>query len=446
MPTALSRRFWTPTDSEIARLAVPALGALIAEPLYVLADTAVVGNLGTPQLGGLALASQVILTVYALMIFLAYGTTAAVSRLLGAGRHAEAAHQAVQSLWIAASTGVVSGIGVWVFANPLLRILGGEGDVLAYARTYLVISAAGMPALLLSLAAVGYLRGLQDTVRPLIVALVTATGNLVLELILVFGFDYGIGASALSTVIAQWVGTLLYLRWIGIAVRSHNVSLRPELASIGRQAVVAGDLFLRTAALRGSFTVATAVAARLGEAELAAHEVAFGIWMLCALALDAVAIAGQAMMGRFLGANDTDGARRVGRRMLQWGITTGSAAAIAILVLRPVIRDIFSNDPAVVSLTGFLLLHLALMQPINGVVFVLDGVLIGAGDMRFLAWGMVAAAAAFVPLAILVAQRSAGIGWLWGCIWVLMAVRVAGLVWRFRSERWLVTGADAQLN
>jgi putative MATE family efflux protein len=375
------------------------------------------------------------------MIFLAYGTTAAVSRLLGAGRHAEAAHQAVQSLWIAAITGVVSGIGIWVFATPLLRILGGDGDVLGYAHTYLVISAAGMPALLLSLAAVGYLRGLQDTVRPLIVALVTATGNLVLELILVFGFDYGIGASALSTVIAQWVGTLLYLRWIGIAVRSHNVSLRPELASIGRQAVVAGDLFLRTAALRGSFTVATAVAARLGEPELAAHEVAFGIWMLCALALDAVAIAGQAMMGRFLGANDTDGARRVGRRMLQWGITTGTAAAIAILVLRPVIPDIFSNDPAVISLTGFLLLHLALMQPINGVVFVLDGVLIGAGDMRFLAWAMVAAAAVFVPLATLVAQRSAGIGWLWGCIWVLMAVRVAGLVWRFRSERWLVTDA-----
>jgi putative MATE family efflux protein len=294
---------------------------------------------------------------------------------------------------------------------------------------------------LLSLAAVGYLRGLQDTMRPLIVALVTAVGNLVLELILVFGFDYGIGASALSTVIAQWVGTALYLRWIARAVRSHGVSLAPHWASMGRQAVVARDLFMRTAALRGSFTVTTAVAARMGEPELAAHEIAFQIWMLCALALDAVAIAGQAMIGRFLGAEDEEGARRVGRRMVQWGVATGTLAALIILLLRPIIPGIFSNDPAVVSLTAFLLIHLALMQPINGVVFVLDGVLIGAGDMRFLAWGMLAAAAAFIPLALTVADRGAGIGWLWGCIWVLMGVRITGLAWRFRSDRWLVTGA-----
>ncbi len=433
---------WTDTDREITRLAVPALGALIAEPLYVLADTAVVGHLGTPQLGGLALASQVLLTFHAVMIFLAYGTTAAVSRLLGAGRRADAAHEAVQSLWLALATGIAGALLIYPLADPLLRLLGGEGETLGYARTYLLVSLPGLPAMLLSLAAVGYLRGLQDTLRPFIVAAVTATGNFVLEVILIYGFDQGIGASALSTVVFQWIGAAMYLGWVAQAVRSHGVGLAPSFEGVRRQAAVAGDLFIRTAALRGSFTVATAVAARLGQTELAAHEIAFQIWTLVALALDAVAIAGQAMIGRFLGADDAPGARRVATRMLQWGFTTGAVAGLMIIVLRPWIPDIFSGDPAVVALTGFLLIHLAAMAPLNGVVFALDGILIGAGDMRFLAWAMLAAGLVFVPLAIAVGVVGAGIGWLWGAIWALMAVRLVSLLWRFRGERWLVTGFE----
>lgn len=433
---------WTDTDREITRLAVPAFGALIAEPLYVLADTAVVGHLGTPQLGGLALASQVLLTFHAVMIFLAYGTTAAVSRLLGAGRRADAAHEAVQSLWLALGTGIAGAALIYPLADPLLRLLGGEGETLDYARTYLLVSLPGLPAMLLSLAAVGYLRGLQDTLRPFIVAAVTAAGNFVLEVILIYGFDQGIGASALSTVVFQWVGAAMYLGWVAQAVRRHGVALTPSFEGVRRQAAVAGDLFIRTAALRGSFTVATAVAARLGQTELAAHEIAFQIWTLVALALDAVAIAGQAMIGRFLGADDASGARRVATRMLQWGFTTGAVAGLIIIVLRPWIPDIFSSDPAVVALTGFLLIHLAAMAPLNGVVFALDGILIGAGDMRFLAWAMLGAGLVFVPLAIAVGIVGAGIGWLWGAIWALMAVRLVSLLWRFRGERWLVTGFE----
>lgn len=244
------RRIWGPTDTEIARLALPALGALVAEPLYILADTAVVGHLGTPELAGLALAGQALLTFHAVMIFLAYGTTAAVSRLMGAGDRAEAARQAVQSMWIALATGVVGMVLLYVFTDPILRVLGAEGTTLDNARIYLRVSLPGIPAMLLSLACVGYLRGLQDTVRPLIVAVVTALGNLVLELVLIFVFDQGIGASALSTVIAQWVGALLYVRWVLAPLREFGVSLAPDWGAIRSQATVAGDLFLRTAALR----------------------------------------------------------------------------------------------------------------------------------------------------------------------------------------------------
>ena len=433
------------TDREIAHLAIPALGALVAEPLYVLADTAVVGNIGTAELAGVALAGQALLTFHAMMIFLAYGTTAAVARLLGAGRERDAALQAVQSLWIATGAGVVGAAVLWGATDPVITLLGGSGDdadtIAGFASTYLRISVFGLPAMLIMLAAVGYLRGLQDTVRPLVVAVATAIANLVLELVLVFGLGYGVGASALSTVLAQWAGALVMLVWVGAAVRRHDVSIRPQFGLIARQAVVAGDLFLRTAALRGSFTIAVAAAARIGTVELAAHEIVFQLWFTVALALDAVAIAGQALMGRFLGAGDVVGARRVGNRMLAWGLVTGAVFTVVLLVLRPVLPEVFSDDPAVVALAGFLMVHLALMQPINGLVFTLDGILIGAGDMRFLAWAMIGAAALFVPLALAVPALDAGIGWLWGAIWVLMVARAVALSLRYRSDTWLVTGA-----
>ncbi len=438
------RRFPDVTDAAIARLAVPAFGALIAEPLYVLSDTAVVGHLGTPQLGGLALAGQALLTVHAVMIFLAYGTTAAVARLVGAGREEAAAHQAVQSLWLALAIGIVAAVALAGFAGPVLDVLGADGTVRPYAMTYLRVSVLGLPPMLLSLAAVGYLRGLQDTVRPLLVALITAVGNLVLEIVLIFVFDQGIGASALATVIAQWVGAALYLRWVAEGVARHGVVWRPDRRVIARLARVAGDLMLRTLALRGSFTVAVAAAARIDTASLAAHEIAFQLWMFVALALDAVAIAGQALMGRFLGAGDAAGARRVGNRMVQWGAVTGLVALLVVVATRPWLADLFSDDTAVQSLAAFLFWHLALMQPVNGVVFALDGILIGAGDMRFLAWAMIGAASAFVPLALMVPLLDLGVGWLWGALWVLMVSRLVALGMRFRGDHWLVTGTPTR--
>lgn len=435
-------------DRDIARLAIPALGALVAEPLYVLADTAVVGTLlGTIELAGLSVAGQTLLTVHAVMVFLAYGTTAAVSRLLGAGETKRAAHQAVQGLWLAAAMGVVLGLLVWQFANPILRLIGETDDgnaeaVLAQARTYLLVSLWGLPAMLIALSGVGYLRGLQDTTRPLYVALATAVFNLVLELILIVGFDLKIGASAFATVIAQWLGADAYLWWIGRDVLSHDVRLVPDPREIVRLLRVGGSLFVRTVALRGSFTVTVAAASRISTEALAAHEIAFQFFIFTALALDSVAIAGQSMMGRFLGANDEAGAHAAGRRVLQWGVGVGLVALVIFGVGAPFLPHLFTNDPAVASIAIVAMVHLALMQPINGIVFALDGILIGAGDMAFLAWAMAGAAVVFIPLALAVPALGLGLGWLWGSIWVLMVVRGTALLIRFRSNRWAVTGVE----
>ncbi len=440
MLSALRSR-WTDTDREILRLAFPALGALTAEPLYVLADTAVVGHLGTPQLGGLALASSLILIAFAVFIFLAYGTTAAVARLLGAGEHRQAAHQAVQSIWLAALVGVVISIVGLLLAEPLVDMMGGEGDVRRFALTYFRISMAGIPPMLMGLAGVGYLRGLQDTKRPFIVAIVTAVFNLVLELVLIYGLDYGIGASALSTVIAHWISAGIFCWWIANAVAEHDISLLPDRRTITKLAGAGFDLLMRTTAMRGGLLITLAVAARIGTDDLAAHEISFQIWSVLALSLDAVAIAAQAMIGRALGSGDADVARELGRRMIQWGWWAGVLLGIVVLVTSPVIPAIFSDDPAVTALTAFLLIHVALWQPLNGIVFALDGILIGAGDLRFLAYAMWVASMVLVGGAFGVLWLNLGIGWLWGAIGAWMFVRAATLMWRFSTESWQITGA-----
>ena len=430
------------TDRELLRLAVPAVGALVAEPLYLLADTAVVGHLGTSPLAGLAVASGVLLFAYGMCIFLAYGTTASVARLTGAGRPELAAAQAVQGLWLAASLGVALAVlGAW-FGQRLLGLLGAEGTVLDQAGTYLRISLLGAPAMLVMLAGVGYLRGRRDTVRPLWVAVGTAALNLILEVVLIYGFGLGIGASAAATVVAQWIGAGCYLVWIGSEVRCYEVSLGPDWSALRRLALVSTDLMVRNLSLGGTFLVGTSVAARIGTAPVAAHQVAFLVWMMLSLTMDGLAIAAQAMVGTALGAGDGDGARRIGRRTIVWSVGVGITLGLALLLARDSVSGLFSNDPAVVGLVGFLFLHVGLMAPLSGVAFALDGILIGAGDQRFMARAMTASA--LLATAAMAAGRLAdlGIGWLWAAIWVFVAGRSVILGARFRGNHWVVLGAD----
>jgi putative MATE family efflux protein len=423
-------------DRDIVRLAVPAFGALIAEPLYVLADTAVVGHIGTAQLGGLAVASSVLLTLYAVCIFLSYGTTAMVARHMGAGDRATAARDALQSMWLAIALSLIAmAIGA-VGSEWLLRSLGAEGEVLTNGLVYLRISLLGLPAMFVTLAGTGWLRGIQDTRTPLVVALGTAAGNAVLESILIFGFDQGIGASALSTVVVQWLGGAVYARSVLRGARESGSPLRPHLAQIGALLRIGRDLLIRTAALRAALIVATSVAARLGTIDLGAHQIAFELWSFLALGLDAVAIAGQALVGTYLGAGRPDEARAAGDRMLTWGIALGFVAGALVLATRGVLPHIFTDDPPVAALTAFVLVWVAALQPLNGAVFVLDGLLIGAGDQRYLAKAMVVALCAYAPVGLAVGALGWGIGWLWGAIAVLMVARLVALLTRWRTGAW----------
>ncbi|HEU5419380.1 MAG TPA: MATE family efflux transporter, partial [Streptosporangiaceae bacterium] len=292
----------SPQDGEILRLAVPAFGALVAEPLFLLADSAIVGRIGTVPLGGLGVASQALTTLVGISIFLAYGTTAAVARQLGAGNTRAALRQGIDGLWLAAIIGVVVLAAGWPLAPAIAGAFGGTDAVTAQAVTYLRISLLGAPAMLAVLAGTGVLRGLQDTRTPLLVAVAANIANVALNATFVLGLRWGIAGSAWGTAIAQTGGAVVYLIVVGRGARRAGVPFAPDRAGLRTAALAGAALVIRTIALQAVLIITTAIAARQGNAAIAAHQVAFRIWGLLTFALDAIAIAGQAITGRYLGA------------------------------------------------------------------------------------------------------------------------------------------------
>ncbi|MFJ1798796.1 MATE family efflux transporter [Streptomyces sp. NPDC088180] len=428
-------------DREIIALAVPAFGALVAEPLFVMVDSAVVGHLGTPQLAGLGIAAALLMTAVSIFVFLAYATTAAVARRVGAGDLPAAIRQGMDGIWLALLLGAAV-VALAVPAAPWLVDVFGASDTAApYAITYLRISILGIPAMLVVLAATGVLRGLQDTRTPLYVAIGGFTVNAALNVALVYGAGLGIAGSAWGTVIAQVGMAAVYLVVVIRGARRHGASLRPDAAGIRASARAGVPLLIRTLSLRAVLMIATAVAARLGDVDIAAHQIILSLWSLTAFALDAIAIAGQAIIGRYLGANDEKGAREACRRMVEWGIGCGIVLGVLIVLARPLFIPLFTSDPAVKDTLLPALLVVAVSQPIAGVVFVLDGVLMGAGDGRYLAWAMLLTLAVFAPVALLVPSLGGGLTALWWAMTLMMAVRLVTLWMRTRSGRWIVTGA-----
>ena len=428
-------------DREILRLAVPAFGALVAEPLFLLADSAIVGRLGTVPLGGLGVASQALTTLVNVSIFLAYGTTAAVARQLGAGQRQAALRQGIDGLWLAAGIGVaVLAIG-WPLAPEIIRVFGASPAVSGGAVTYLRISLFGAPSMLLVLAGTGVLRGLQDTRTPLLVSVAAFTLNIVLNATFVLGLHFGLAGSATGTVIAQTAGAAWFLTVVTRGARRAGVRLGIDRAGLTAAATAAVGLFVRTLALQAVLVITTAVAARQGDAAIAAHQIAFRLWTLLALALDAIAIAGQAITGRYLGAGDAAGARAATNRMIGWGAAYGVAFGLVVLLARPLLPGLFAAAPPVRALLLAVLLVVAAQQPVAGVVFVLDGVLIGAGDQRYLAVAGALTLAVFGPAAWLVYARHGGLVALWLAYSLWLLARFVTLVLRARGQRWLVTGA-----
>ncbi|WP_030905347.1 MATE family efflux transporter [Streptomyces sp. NRRL F-5126] len=428
-------------DREIVALAVPAFGALVAEPLFVMVDSAIVGHLGTRELAGLGVAAALLTTAVSIFVFLAYATTAAVARRVGAGDLKAAIQQGMDGIWLALLIGAAV-IAVTLPAAPWLVSAFGASDTAApYAATYLRVSSLGIPAMLMVLAATGVLRGLQDTRTPLYVAVGGFTANAVLNVSLVYGAGLGIAGSAWGTVIAQYAMAAAYLVVVVRGARLHGASLRPDAAGVRASARAGVPLLVRTLSLRAVLLIATAVAARLSDVDIAAHQVVLSLWSLTAFALDAIAIAGQAIIGRYLGAGDTDGARQACRRMVLWGLLTGVVIGVLIVAARPLFIPLFTGDATVRAALLPALLVVAVTQPVAGIVFILDGVLMGAGDGVYLAGAMVVTLAVFAPVALAVPALGGGLTAVWWSMGLMMLVRLVTLAWRMRSGRWMVTGA-----
>ncbi|WP_368497867.1 MATE family efflux transporter [Herbiconiux sp. A18JL235] len=435
-------------DRDILRLAVPALGALVAEPLFLLTDTALVGHLGEVPLAGLGVASAVLQTVVGLTIFLAYATTPAVARRLGAGDRPGAVKAGIDGMWLALGVGVVLALAGWPLARPVVDLFGSTPAVGDAAVTYLTVSLLGIPGMLVVIAATGLLRGLQDTRTPLVVAVAGFAANAGLNALLIYGLGWGIAGSAAGTVLAQWAMATVYVVIAVRAARRDRVALRPGRDGVGGAALSGGWLLLRTASLRVAILAAVTVAAGLGVTELAAFQIAMTIFTTLAFILDALAIAGQALIGHGLGAAEVDRVHLVTRRLVRWGVLTGVGLGALTAALAPFAGPVFSPLPEVHSAVTAALLTMAVGIPLAGFVFVLDGVLIGAGDARYLAWTGLVNLAVFAPmvaaLVVVHPEGTAGLVWLWLAFGLgYIGARAVTLGLRARGSRWIVTGAPA---
>ena len=426
---------------EVLALAVPAFATLVSEPMLLLADTAIVGHLGTAQLAGLGIAGNLMGLVTGLCIFLAYGTTSTVARRLGAGDQRAALAGGIDGIVLAGTIGTVAAAVLQIWLEPIVGLWGANAEVTGHAVAYLRIVTLAIPFLLVMLASTGVLRGLQDTRTPLAVAVGLNLANIGLNFLLVYGFGLGIVGAALGTLLAQAVASTILTGVVVRGARRGGVAFRFRPGGVLTAARSGVWLMLRTLALHGSVTTTTVMATRMGAVDLAAHQVVTSVWSLLAFALDAIAIAAQAIIGRYLGAGDAATVGRLTGMMVRWGVGFGAILAVVVGVLSPWIGMVFTPDAGVRGLVAHVLLVLALLLPLGGLVFVLDGVLIGAGDARYLALAGTVVTLAYIPVAIAVDAAGAGLVWLWAAYGVSLLGRGLALGLRARGTAWQRLGA-----
>ena len=434
-----------PLNRDILRLAVPALGALVAEPMFLIVDAALVGHLGVVPLAGLGIAGAVLQTIVGLMVFLAYATTPAVARRFGAGEFSSAVRAGIDGLWLALGLGAVLALAGSLATPGIVSLFGASAEVTEQAEIYLGISMWGLPAMLIVFAATGLLRGMQDTVTPLWIAGLGFAANALLNWLFIYGLGWGIAGSAAGTVVAQWGMVAAYAVMVGRLARRHAASVLPQREGVRGSARSGGWLFLRTVSLRAALLATVAVATMLGTDELAGWQIAFTLFSTAAFALDALAIAAQALIGKGLGAGDEAGVRRVLRRTVAWGAWFGVIVGVLVAATSGVMGLVFTGDASVAALVQPALLVLAIAQPVCGVVFVLDGVLMGAGDARYLALAGALNLVPFVPVLVLIAvlhpTGAAGLAWLAAAFFVVyMLARLLTLGWRVRRPEWVTVG------
>ena len=432
-----------PTDRVTVRrmlaLATSAFLVLAAEPLYLLVDTAVVGHLGAQALGSLAVGTTLMAVLAIVGTFVEYGTTSRSARWFGNGSRDRAVDEGVQASYLAVVIGLAVVVVGQVFAGPFTRLLTGPSSSLqGPAEQWFRIAVCGMPMVLLVLAGNGWMRGVQLTRAPVVIVLVANGLSAAASPLLVYTFHLGLVGSAWANVGAQVVAAALFLR----ALRREATGLRPGVAVMRAQLVLGRDLIVRAAAFQGAFLVAAGVAARMGAAQIAAHQIGMQLWEFTALLLDSFAIAAQALVGAALGASDARSARHVAGQVARWSAGAGTVFAVVYAAGWRVIPRIFTSSPAVWHQAHVLWPWFVVMLPAAGIVFGLDGVLIGAGDVAFLRTiTIVAALGGFVPLTLATAYWDWGIGGVWAGLTAFIVVRLVGMVWRARSGRWVVLGS-----
>ncbi len=429
---AISR---SPFDREILRLAIPALGSLIADPLVSLVDTAYVGRIGTEALAALAVAIAVFGVAVSLFNFLQYGTTPLIARELARGDGEEAGRVATSAASLALGMSVALMLLLLLAPETLLRAVGAGPDIMAQAVTYLRIRSLSLPAVLLITVGHGVFRGALDTRTPFVIAVGLNLVNLVLDPILIFGFDLGLAGAAWASVTAQWVGCLALLVAVRAKAAEVGMVFGPPAWSEVRSLATAGrHLVFRTASLLVVFTATTAVAARLGAVPVAAHQIALQLFLFLSLALDSVAIAAQALLGKALGDSDRDGLRLLADRLVGMGTMAGVALGALLLAVMPWLPGWFTTDIAVQDALRSIYIPLVVVQVIGGAVFAWDGIVIGATDFR---WAMVSTALpALVTTAVLIPIVPTGgtLVAVWWSVVLMMGLRAALLGWWHRSR------------
>jgi putative MATE family efflux protein len=420
-------------------LAVSAFVVLAAEPLYLLVDTAVVGHLGAVPLAGLGVAGAVMSVLTIIGTFVEYGTTGRAARWFGAGRIDAAVNEGVQASWLAGVIGLVIVAVGEALAGPLTTLLaGGAGLTQHAAESWFRIAVLGMPGVLVVLAGNGWMRGVQRTAEPVRIVLIANALSAVASPVLVYPLGMGLEGSAVANIAAQTVGAVLFLR----ALRRAAGSLKPDRSIMRAQVLVGRDLIVRAAAFQVAFLTAAGVASRMGTAQIAAHQIGLQLWEFTALLLDSFAIAAQSLVGAALGGNDAVAARRLAWQVARWGLYAGIAFAAAYAAGWALIPRIFTSSGAVLGQAHVLWPWFVGMLPAAGIVFALDGVLIGAGDVAFLRTiTIVAAVAAFAPLNLAALHWHWGLGGVWAGLSAFIAVRLVGMVARARGDKWVVLGA-----
>jgi putative MATE family efflux protein len=429
------------TGRRIAGLALPALGVLAAEPLYLLFDIAVVGRLGALSLAGLAIGGLILALVSSQLTFLSYGTTARAARFFGAGDRGSAVGEGVQATWLAIGLGALVVAVIEAAAVPLLRVIADGGEIADMALPWLRIAILGAPAILISLAGNGWMRGVQDTARPLRYVVAGFAVSAVLCPTLVYGWlglpHLGLAGSAVANLVGQWLAAVLFCR----ALLAEGVPLRVDVAVLRAQVVMGRDLVVRTMAFQACFVSAAAVAARFGAAAVAAHQVVLQLWSFLALVLDSLAIAAQSLVGAALGAGELAHAKSVALRVTVFSTLAAAVLAGVFAVGSSVLPALFTDDRSVLDAIGVPWWFLVAQLPVAGIVFALDGVLLGAGDARFMRNATLASALlGFLPLIWLSLAYGWGLFGIWSGLTTFMVLRLAFVGWRAFSGRWLVAG------